>query len=166
MAKMTLEMAKSAVGASNNGGDKHQQTLVEIPKLNKGLIHVRIIGDSPLITHAWSEKAIKMIEDKQGKRATAGRAVRDPKGEYEASMYRTPDGSPGIKALAIKDAAVTACTSISDIKKTTARQCFFIKGDILPIIGKPHMRTDMVRVGMGAADVRYRAEFDPWAVEF
>jgi len=29
-----------------------------------------------------------------------------------------------------------------------------VKGD------KPHIREDMVRVGMGSADIRYRGEFD------
>jgi len=33
------------------------------------------------------------------------------------------------------------------------------------IEGEPSMREDMVRVGMGTADIRYRGEFKKWAVE-
>jgi hypothetical protein len=29
---------------------------------------------------------------------------------------------------------------------------------------EPHRREDMVRIGMGTADIRYRGEFDPWSV--
>ena len=43
-----------------------------------------------------------------------------------------------------------------------ARQCFHIVGEFVEIIGQPSMREDMVRVGMGTADIRHRAEFETW----
>jgi hypothetical protein len=37
-------------------------------------IEIKVVGDSSLILHKWSQKAIQMILDKQGKRqAGAGR---------------------------------------------------------------------------------------------
>jgi hypothetical protein len=38
--------------------------------------------------------------------------------------------------------------------------------DLVRIDGsEPELREDMVRVGMGTADIRYRAQFWPWWVE-
>ena len=62
------------------------------------------------------------------------------------------------------DLAVAACTSIGGITKVQARQAFHIDGEYAVIEGsEPRMREDMVRVGMGTADIRYRAEFPEWA---
>src|SRR5262249_15901195 len=48
--------------------------------------------------------------------------------------------------------------------KVAARQAFHVVGELVQIHGEPEMREDMVRVGMGAADIRYRAEFKQWKV--
>ena len=45
---------------------------------------------------------------------------------------------------------------------------FFVKADceetqLVRIIAESRMRTDMVRVGMGSADVRYRPEYPEWS---
>ena len=34
--------------------------------------------------------------------------------------------------------------------------------ELVEIVGEPTMREDMVRVGMGVADLRYRGEFKKW----
>lgn len=47
---------------------------------------------------------------------------------------------------------------------TAARGAFHIQGELVEIVGEPKPREDMVRVGMGTADIRYRAEFSPWKV--
>lgn len=75
---------------------------------------------------------------------------------------------------------MTACTSLGSITKVAARQAFHVVGDtivdyegstpasgeLVRILGsEPRMREDMVRVGMGTADLRYRAEFFPWFVK-
>ncbi|MGI4943444.1 MAG: hypothetical protein ACRYHQ_23240, partial [Janthinobacterium lividum] len=51
---------------------------IQIPSLRIDLIHIRLIGDSPLICHAWSDKAKKMMLDKQMKRAKPGREAKSP----------------------------------------------------------------------------------------
>lgn len=143
-----------------------EEAAIVLPKLDNRTIEITIIGDSPLITHAWSEKAKGMMRDKQQGKATKGRENKNPEEEMKGAMYFTPDGKPGIPALAFKNAAVTACTSLGKaITKVAARQAFHVLGEILPIEGKPRMREDMVRVGMGVADIRYRPEYFPWKVK-
>lgn len=43
---------------------------------------------------------------------------------------------------------------------------FHIDGEFVEIKGVPEMREDMVRVGMGVADIRYRGEFKEWSATF
>jgi hypothetical protein len=55
------------------------------------------------------------------------------------------------------------------IEKTLVRKSFFIpcydqNGVLTMEADKPKMREDMVRVGMGSADIRYRPQFDSWSV--
>ena len=50
----------------------------------------------------------------------------------------------------------------ADLAKTTARGAFFVLNEFAEINGIPTIREDMVRVGMGSADIRYRAEFKTW----
>lgn len=139
---------------------------IQLPQFDTRTIRIRLEGTSPLITHAWSEKAKKMMRDKQMGKATAGKENKDPDKEMEGAMYRTADGRPGIPAISFKNAAVTACTSLGKaITKVAARQAFHVLGDILPIEGQHYCREDMVRVGMGTADIRYRPCWNEWAVE-
>jgi hypothetical protein len=144
---------------------KNTETVIALPALNIQYLKLRLKGDSPLICHAWSEKAKKEMLDKQMKKAKQAREAKDPQKDYEESLYRIPDGGFGFPAVAFKSAAVDACSSISGITKVEARGAFHIVGDMVRIDGTPTPREDMVRVGMGTADIRYRGEFREWSAE-
>jgi len=155
---------------------------IVIPAINIQVFDLNIVGDSPFICHAWSEKAKIMMLQKQQKKATAGKEVRNPMREYADSLYwlsekpnfddmtedeifeATQKGKFGFPTLAFKAAAVDAGyqSGVLD-KKTTARGAFHILGDFAEINGKPSIREDMTRIGMGTADLRYRAEFKEWS---
>jgi hypothetical protein len=155
------------------------ETAITLPALNIKMMEVTLVGDAPLIVHAWSEKAKKEMLDKQMKVAGGGREAKNPLSDFESSMYRFDDGGHGFPSIAFKNAAVTAGTSIAGLTKIAARQAFSIMGEDMDIPGsfpgtvsrtnlvrllgtKPQMREDMVRVGMGTADLRYRAEYVNW----
>jgi hypothetical protein len=138
-------------------------TTVVLPSLQIETVNVTLIGDTPLIVHRWSEKAKRQMLDKQMKRATAGREAKDPERDFRDSLYVLEDGSYGFPIIGFKAAAVTACTSIGSMTKVAARQAFHVDGEFAVIEGdEPTMREDMVRVGMGTADIRYRGEFKNW----
>lgn len=139
------------------------ETAIELPPLKIDRIEVTIIGDTPLIVHKWSEKARKLIRDKQTGKGSAGREKKNPEEDFRESLHITPDGRHGFPTVGIKSSAVTACTSISSMTKISARQAFHVEGDYAIIEGsEPTMREDMVRVGMGTADIRYRGQYWPW----
>lgn len=158
----------------------NEETLLNIiiPEIRLQTISLRVIGDSPLIVHAWSDKAKKMILDKQMKKATTGREAKDPFMDFCESLYWL-DGMPekptmddvakarfGFPACAFKAAAVDAGYQQGVLtKKTTARGAFHIVGDMVQINGTPTMREDMVRIGQGVADIRYRGEFREWSAD-
>lgn len=155
------------------------ETAITLPALDLRVMEVTLVGDSPLIVHAWSEKAKKEMLGKQMKEAKGAKAAKDPVSDFESSMYRFEDGGHGFPSVAFKAAAVTAGTSVAGLTKIAARQAFNILGEDMDIPGafpgtisrtnlvrilgsQPQMREDMVRVGMGTADLRYRAEYVNW----
>lgn len=142
-----------------------KETVVEMKRINIQRVELELVGDSPLIVHAWSAKAKKEMLDKQMKKAKTAKAAKDPARDYEDAFYRLDDKSPGFPVIAFKAAAVSAGGRFSDgLKMTELRGAFHIEGELVAIEGKPNMREDMVRVGMGTADIRYRPEFKSWRV--
>lgn len=152
-----------------------QNVAIELPPLAIQTIEIPVVGDSPLLVHAFSKKAKEQMLAKQMKKASAGKEAKDPWRDFVESLYWL-DGMPegpteddvkkgrfGFPAVGFKAAAVTACTSIGSITKVAARQAFHIEGEFVEIEGPPPaMREDVARVGMGTADLRYRGEFNPW----
>lgn len=138
-------------------------TKIELPALRIQTLSLMLVGDSPLIVHAWSEKAKRQMLDKQMKKATKAKEAKDPEADYEACFYRTETGGYGFPAIGVKAAMVSACRFV-DMKMTEARGAFHIDCEMLSVIGDPRPREDMVRVGMGTADIRYRPEFVHWRI--
>jgi hypothetical protein len=137
-------------------------------------IVVRLEGLSPLVVHRWSEKAMGLMAAKQaGAPKTRKRETRDPEAEFKAASYVLDDGSHGFPAGAFKLAAVSSCRLIDGITMTAARGLFVCPQEYVtltnpaPEKGRPWPAIDTrpVRVGMGAADIRYRPLYWPWACE-
>ena len=65
---------------------KKETVAIRPIKLKK--IPIRIVGDSPLITHAWSEKAKRqMLEDQQKKTKTKKKPYRYPFDDFARSLH-------------------------------------------------------------------------------
>jgi hypothetical protein len=143
---------------------KDQAEDVQLKGLVVEGISLRLVGTSSLIVHKWSEKAKKQMLDKQMKKPSQGKEAKDPEKDYRESLYICDDGSYGFPAVGFKAAAVRAGT-YSDMKMVFLRGAFHVEGDLVKISGEPQMREDMVRVGQGTADIRYRPEFPKWETE-
>ena len=168
---------------------KATETTVNITPLDIRKVSIRIVGDTPLIVHAWSEKAKKMMLDAQmGVTKTKAKEKKDPFADFMDSMYwitKKPEKSTpeefakaveagakwGFPVGAIKQSANSAAYRLKWVKnQMELRGTYFLKseyGDLGEIKGSiPEIREDMVRVGMGTADIRYRAEFKEWYMDF
>lgn len=164
---------------------KKAEEIIEIKPLDIREVKIKIVGDTPLIVHAWSEKAKRMMLEAQMKTTkTKARDVRDPYDDFIQSMYWI-DGKPevstpeafeeavkngakwGFPVSALKMAGNSSAYRLGWCRNQMGlRGAYFIKseyGDLARIEGSvPEMREDMCRVGMGSADLRYRAEFRDW----
>ena len=158
-------------------------------------VPIHIEGDTPLIMHAWSVKAKQMMLDAQmGKAKGKQKPKKSPAEDFIESMYWL-DGKPkftdsmseeqkmdayinavqngarfGFPVTAFKQAAISAAYRMGWSKdKVSLRGAFFIESDDEGMIeiksDAPVMREDMVRVGMGTADIRFRGQFDHWSAD-
>jgi hypothetical protein len=146
---------------------------VTLDRIRRETAHIDIQGTSPLIVHRWTEKAREMmLNAQQGKKTP--KQHKDPQADFEASRYRFPDGRDGFPVTAFKKAAVTGGGRIfgKAVKMTELRQNLLFIADgtgtdgmqLVTITGTPPViREDMVRVGMGTADIRHRAMYQEWA---
>lgn len=141
------------------------QVGIVLPAMNLQIIKVTIVGDSPLICHAWSSKAKKQMLDKQMKKAVEKKAAKSPEDDYKESLYPYPGGGFGFPSVGFKSAMVSACRFADGVKMTELRGALHVVGDMVKIDGQPRPREDMVRVGMGVADIRYRGEFPKWKAQ-
>lgn len=145
-----------------NGTRATESLVIDVPRIDVRQMEITLVGDSPLISHKWSDKAKKEMLDKQMKKAKTAKEAKDPEQDFRASLYVHPDGGYGFPAVAFKAAAVSACR-FTDVKMTEARGAFHVNGELAQIEGgEPVMREDMVRIAMGTADIRYRGEFREW----
>ena len=162
-----------------------KEEVVEIKSLEIKTAKIRIVGETPLIVHAWSDKAKQMMLDAQmGKNKVSKKAIRDPFDDFVNSMYwltdkpkeSTPEAFEkaikkgakfGFPVGAVKQAGNAAAYRLGWVKnQMQLRGSYFLRtehGEMFEIQGStPEMREDMVRIGMGSADLRYRAEFKDW----
>lgn len=148
-----------------------------------------IVGDTPLIVHAWSEKAKKeMLEKQQKKTKTSGKAIRDPFAEFMNALYWITDKPAedteeafaeavmngakfGFPVTAIKQAAQSTLYRLGAISnQMVMRGAFFIEGVGDLQLGEiitpypPECREDMVKIGgiSKTSDLRYRPMFKDW----
>lgn len=169
---------------------KKNEQIIEIKPLEIEAVEIRITGITPLIVHSWSEKAKReMIIKQTGTTVVKKKSPKNPVEDFINSMYWI-SGKPteytieafeeaiangakfGFPVTGIKQSAISGAFRGGMTKdKASIRGAFFIegisvKGDLLAVIeGEPPvMREDMVRVGMGVADIRYRGEFDNWSI--
>ena len=166
--------------------------VIEIKPIEIAKLNLRIVGDTPLIMHAWSEKAKReMLEAQQGAKKGKAKERKNPVVDFINSMYwltEKPDvdnsmneeecekrfneaikkgAKFGFPVTAFKQAAISAAYRLGWSKdKMSLRGVFFIDSDDDGMVeiksDVPEMREDMVKIGMGTADIRYRGEFRNW----
>jgi hypothetical protein len=173
---------------------KKTTEVITIQPVEKVTAEITIVGETPLIVHAWSEKAKKeMLDAQQGKSKGKKKDFKNPVADFIRSMYwldgtpEIPEGATeeeceeifnkaiekgarfGFPAVAIKKAAVSAAYRQGLTKdKVSANGSFWLTGIedpefvVIESDEPPVMREDMVKIGMGTADLRYRGEFKNW----
>jgi hypothetical protein len=144
-----------------------KESKVQLKELPIQRVNIDIVGVSPLIVNAFSEKAIRMIEDKQqGKSKSSKHPPKNPEEDYEGAKHISPEGWEGFPAGGFKAAIVRGAKIVGLEMKSTRNAVFIVPDDeesqLIRIHGESRMRRDMVRIANGSADVRYRPEYPQW----
>jgi len=129
---------------------------------------------SPLVIHAFAEKAKQEIRDKQAKKAKKAKEERNPHEEFLAARYVDAQGRECAPITAIKKAIISAATAFDDLTKVGLRQAVFVDSlvspgsSLVPIElhdGSPavgEMREDAVTIGINTRGLAYRPEYKEW----
>ena len=152
--------------------------VLDFPPIQQDTLIVSVIGDTPLICHAWGAKAKKQMADAQQGKARQKKAPKDPKAEYEDCFYRLPKpkaSSPdmyGFPSIAFKKAICTCATLMEGMYQTTLRRIIGVwapngsPGEIEGLVPLEYeditMGEDAVRLNGRTADLRYRPYFHGW----
>ena len=155
--------AKKAAPVADSGA----REAIRIERIQRKLLTVNIIGVTPLIPHAWSAKARRlMLESQSGVTVASKRGAKVPEEEAEGALYRLPDGTPGMPAVAFKAAIIGAVRLFKGITLVESKSALFVEGigpdQLVPIEGEMTLREDTPRNANGNADLRYRYAFFPW----
>lgn len=143
---------------------------VNIKPIRKRLIRLGVRGKGVMAQHKWAEKAKREMREKHAGKKTKTREVRDPHQEFIDATYFTAKGEYGIPAMALKAAIIGAAHKDLGIEKTLVKKALFLRctdpeGVLAMKCSDPVMREDMVRVGQGGTDLRYRPFFAEWSVQ-
>jgi len=156
---------------------------VEVKALTRKILELEIEGTSRLVTHNWSIEALCVILSRQ-MGIPVIKKPKNPQEAYESSLYQLADGSYGFPCMAIKNAMIRAA-KLAGLVMVDTRQLFYVfnngteertlsiehegnvftasvKKDLIKVEGEPQMRMDVVRIGNGVSDIRFRAEFLEW----
>lgn len=176
---------------------KVETVAIRMPVIER--VKIRVVGDTPLIVHAWSEKAKReMLDTQQGRNKTKKKPEKIPFDDFARALYwLTPmptvtvkdkstnedrdivteelfqkavdEGAKfGFPANSFKIAANSAAYRLGWVKnQMSLRGAYFLRpengGEYVEVKGDvPLVREDMVKVGMGTADIRYRPIFNNW----
>ena len=123
---------------------KDQEMIIRINRPQIAKANITIVGETPLIVHAWGEKAKKEMLDAQQKKKVDKKAkeIRDPFAEFMDALYwitpkpeeKTPEAFEkavmegakfGFPITAIKQAALSACYRAGIIPNQMGMKCTF-----------------------------------------
>lgn len=145
---------------------------------------VWIVGDTPLITHAWSQKARLEMLQKQVKATKAGKEARDPHADFVSSLYEMGKDTYGFPVTGVKKCILSVAHKDKGIARTAVLSALFLDAEMvrvrpalagaicdMPLVriwgSGPEMREDMVKIGLGinkTANLAYRGQFTVWAM--
>ena len=172
------------------------EIFVELPEVDFRYLTVKLVGETPLVTCPFPIKQMQKIEDKEmGKAKTQKHEIRNPMEDFIYALYwLTPppieyteeafltavnNGARfGIHVGAIKNSAMMAAYRRGLVKNlvtargmfqiTETEQDWFYDKSCIEIITNepPKMRKDCLSTFSSGADMRYRPQFNNWALEF
>ena len=147
-----------------------------------------LVGDTPLIVHAWSHKAKHEMLFKQAKGTKSGKEARNPEADFINSLYEMAEVKGkkiyGFPVTGIKNAILSSAHKDKGVPRSVVQSALYLDADMvrvrpandgaicdMPLVriygSDPEKREDMVRIGAGlskTANLAYRGQFTHWAI--
>jgi hypothetical protein len=166
MTTATEQTAAATTDKSPKKADAHETKMLRLVLTGR--------SGSPLVIHAFAEKAKQEIRDKQRKEPKQAKAKRDPGIECQAAKYLDAEGCECAPITAIKKSMISAATAFDNLTKVALRQAIFVSPtadassmlvrierlDGRPAVGT--MREDAVTIGINTRGLTYRPEYPEW----
>lgn len=150
---------------------KETSVEIHVPELRRGVVRLRIIGQTPMFQNRMAAKAKQQLLVGGRKKTAADKASikHHPIAEFRDSLERTREGPTalGLRVVAMKAAMCTAALETAGITKTSAQRLLFMPGELAALYGTPQLRMDVVRSAdiNRTPDVRTRAFLPKWGAE-
>lgn len=147
---------------------------IKIPAIQVSKMKVKIVGETPLLSHKFTEKAKASIEKTQ-QGESEKKKKRNPDQEFQDAAYVDAKGNDCAPGSWLFQSMYSAAgfNSKSDKEgfkeKERFRMAVRIPFTLYPIeYDKKEMRTDYVKIGgmTKVADMRYRPEYTGWSITF
>lgn len=144
---------------------------VTINRLKEGTVKVLMIGLTPLYFNSMSVKAMRTLLIGGGRKTAAEKQElkHNPEEEFEASVYKLPDGPTllGFPAPAVSAAMGTAALATPGVTKANVQRLVSLHEYRIKIWGKPFLKMDVVRSAdmNHTPDIRTRAILPRWGAE-
>jgi hypothetical protein len=151
---------------------KTQDSEVSILEVNRGVIDICLLGESPMICNAMSQKvAMELLLPRPKKNAAekASTLKHNPMEEFRRTIYRARNPkSPTLivqKSTSFKNALMGAAIDIPGAAKSQIGRLTYVMGDEVPIFGVPQLFMSVTRSAdmNRTPDVRTRAIIPHWA---
>lgn len=148
------------------------QSEISILEVNQGHLEVAIVGTSPFVYNAMSQKAwheLLMPSPKKNAAERAANLKHDPFSEYRGSVYvNREDDQPtrlNFPSVAFKKAMASAAIDIPGAAKAQIGRLVWVAGERTNMYGVPRIYCAIVRSSDMARtpDVRTRAILPEWA---
>ena len=122
-----------------------------------------LVGETPIITHAWSHKAKQEMLAKQVGATKAGKAKREPEQDFVDSLYEMGDGIYGFPVTGIKNCILSAAHKDKGVPRSAVMAALWLNAEMvrvrpalagaicdMPLVRihgtKPLMLEDMVKI--------------------
>lgn len=155
-------------------GKKTKDATIDVMELQTTTLHVHIVGTTPLICNAMSQKVrqdLLLPPKKKSKSMREATLKHVPIDEYRRSPYRSAGDDNPTRIIfpggGFKAAIAAAALDIPGANKTQIGRLSYVNERDIPIYGIPQMMMSVVRNSDMARtpDVRTRAILPEWAAE-
>jgi len=154
---------------------KKDTTTMDVLELTVKTLEVNIVGTSPLIFNAMSEKVRKEIlfpSQKKSRAEKENTLKHDPVAEYRASVYRETGEDAETRLIlpggGVKSCIMQAGVDVPGAAKAALGRLVQVVETTVPVWGVPQLHMAVVRMAgqSRAPDIRTRAILPQWCARF